>query len=160
MIFYRIDIKKGQIKVPVIYKLLRWVVAVYIIAAFFFLIYMLYYLLVQQQGSKREWFFFILNLLLVVFLSKQFLKIENKKYIVITDDVVKYGQDFPWSTRVKWNNIKQIRIGHSSVTFITHANRKHRFSLARVTTDEIVNLQEALNQIAAKNNIDLVKPFE
>jgi hypothetical protein len=155
----RIDIKNNNENSMLLNQLLKVLVACYIIAASAFLLYKLLFTLPQQpHTSRKEWSAIIINFLLVIILTFQLLKTLNKKFILITDEFVKYRFQLPWSSQLKWKKIKKIQLGYSTVRFITNSEQKHKFNFSKATEQEKILLEETLINIAQKHNIEFMQP--
>jgi hypothetical protein len=158
MIIYRIDIKNNAESSIFLNRLLKLLVAVYIIAAFGYLMYK-FYTLSLHHTSDKEWAAITINLLIIVVLALQLLKTVNKKYILITDEFVKYRWRFPWASQIDWKKIKTIQLGYSSVRFITKSEKRYRFYFSKATDMEKTNLQDALIEVAQKHEIEFMQPI-
>lgn len=159
MIYYRVDFTHQRPKrIPFINKFLKWVIVAYIIPASIYLCYKLYFLLQSDKPIWYEWIAVIFNLLLIIILTRQLLKLNKVKYIIITDDYLKYGQHFPWDSRISWRRVRQIRYGYSNVRFITKGGEKYRFSLSKINKEEQSKFFETLDLIAKKYEVDLQLP--
>ena len=161
MIYYRVDFKHHKPKkTAFINKLLKWVIIVYIIPASIYLCYKLFFLMQSEKPLWYEWLAVIFNLILIMFLTRQLLKLNKVKYIIITDDFLKYGQHFPWDSRVSWKRMSQIQFGYSNVRFVTKSGERYRFSLAKIKQDEQTKLFEILNKISQRFQVDLQQPVQ
>ncbi|HLX92713.1 MAG TPA: hypothetical protein VKR32_13575 [Puia sp.] len=159
MAIYRIDIKSSNDNSVFLNRLLKWLVFCYIILVSLYLFYKLFTLF-QQHTSKKEWAAILVNLLIVAILSLQLIRTSIRKYILVTDDYVRYRWRFPWASHFEWNKIKTIQLGYSSVRFVTTSNKKYRFYFYKATEQEKANLQEALIAIARKRSINFVQPLQ
>ncbi len=159
MIIFRIDFKNRGENLPLTNQLLRLLVALYIIAASGYLLYKLFTLPQQHNVSSKEWAAVIINAIIIVVLGRQLLRLNNKKFIVITDEFVKYSIKFPWPLQLSWTKIKTIQFGYSSVRFITKTEKKHRFYYSNATEEEKINLREALTTVAKKHDIEFMQPI-
>ena len=159
--YYRVDFKHHKPKkIPFINKLLKWVIIVYIIPASFYLCYKLFFLMQSEKPLWYEWLAVIFNLTLIIFLTRQLLKLNKVKYIIITDDYLKYGQHFPWDSRVSWKRMSQIQFGYSNVRFITKSGERYRFSLAKIKEADQTKLFQILDVIAKRFHVDLQQPVQ
>jgi len=158
MVIYRINIKNSTESSIFINRLLKFLVAVYIIGASGYLVYK-FYTLSFRHTSDKEWAAIIINFLIIIILALQLIKTINRKYILITDEFVKYRWRFPWSSQIPWDNIKIIQLGYSSVRFITKTEKKYRFYFSKATEMEKTKLQEALTDVAKKKEIELMQPL-
>jgi hypothetical protein len=156
---YRIDIKRETGKLPFIYVLLKWVIMIYVIGASVFLLDKLYYLIFRHNARSFEWLAFLINLLLVVILVLRLLKLNEVRYLVVSDQEIKCRKNFPWASRISWNHIRQVQCGYSSVRFITKRGRKHRFSLRKTTLDDQTKLYETLEHIAKSHKVEFLRPL-
>ena len=159
MSYLRIDIKKGNVKLPFIFKLLKWVIMIYVILASVYLVDKVYYLLFEHNGGFYEWLAVVLNLVLIAILVRQLFRLNEVRYIIVTDNYIKYRQRFPWPYRISWGRIKQIHFGYSAVRFMTKKGNKFRFSLSKTNEEEQSKLYETLSGIAKKHGIDVLQPF-
>jgi len=155
---YRIDIKSNSENAFFYNRLLKLLVTTYILAAAAYLLYKLF-TLTQQHTSSKEWMALFINLAIIIFLTLQLLKTNTKKYILITDEFVKYRYRVPWATQLEWRKIKSIHLGYSSVRFISKTGRKFRFYFSNATDLEKINLRETLMTVAQKQNIELMQPL-
>jgi hypothetical protein len=155
---YRIDIKRETGKLPFVYILLKWFIMVYVIAASVFLLDKLYYLIFRHSARSFEWAAFLINLLLVIILVFRLLKLNDVRYLVVSDEEIKCRKNFPWASRIGWNHIRQVQCGYSSVRFITKRGRKHRFSLRKTTLDDQMKLYATLEGIAKTHNVEFLRP--
>ncbi len=159
MTSYRIDIKPKTGKLPFIYILLKWVILVYITGASIFLLDKIYFLLARHINTFYQWLAVILNLLLVVVLARQLLRLNEVRYLIVTEEQIKYRQHFPWASSLSWSRIKQIQFGYSSVRFVTKGGKKYRFSLSKATQEEQSKLYEALDSVAKKYDVEFLRPL-
>ena|SRR5579871_5194164 len=159
MIYCRIDARQGEAKALFISKLLKWAAIIYVIAAFSFLLYKLGYLWFRHSGTTKEVLMIFLNIVIFLALIRQLLKLNEVKYIVVTDQYVKYRQQFPWPSVLNWKNIKQIQFGYSSIRFITNKNKRFRFSLSKTNNEDRQKLAESFNLIAKKYDVELLLPI-
>jgi hypothetical protein len=158
MVSYRIDIKKESGKLPVIYTLLKWVILIYVIVASAFLLNKLYSL-VFRHIALSEWLAISLNLLLVIILIRQLLRLNEVKYLIVTDEHIKFRQRYPWTSCVKWKHIKEVQFGYSTVRFVTKNRKKYRFSLSKTNEDDLVKLYHALEEAAQKHSVPVLRPM-
>ena len=154
----RIDIKNNNQNSIFLNQLLKVLVTCYIILASAFLLYKLYSLPKQQHTSTKEWLAVTINFIIIIILTLQLLKTSIKRFILITDEFVKYRFQFPWTSKLKWENIKTIQLGYSTVRFITKSDQKHRFNFSKAKEQEKTFLEETLMSIAQKNNIEFMQP--
>jgi hypothetical protein len=159
MTYCRIDAKLGDKKMSLIYKLLKWTAILYVVAAFSFLLYKLGYIWFMHTGTLKEVLMISLNILIFLLLIRQLLKLNRVKYIVVTDEYVKYRQEFPWPSVLNWKNVKQIQLGYSSIRFITNKNKRFRFSLSKTTREDRSKLSESFNIISKKYDVELLLPI-
>ena len=117
-----------------------------------------FFTLIQRHTSKEEWVAILINLVIVILLTLQLFKTSNKKYILVTDEFVKYRWRFPWASQLAWKKIKTIQFGYTSVRFITKSEKKHRFYFSKATENEKDDLEETLIAIAKKHNIEFMQP--
>jgi hypothetical protein len=108
--------------------------------------------------SMQEWAAILINLVIIIYLAFQLVKTSRDKFILVTEDYVKFRYHFPWANRLKWGKIKTIQFGYNSVRFITSSETKHKFYFSKATEPEKINLQEALKNIAQKKNIEFFVP--
>ena len=134
MAICRIDIKNNNENSIFLNQFLKALVACYIILASAFLLYKLYSLPQQQHTSTKEWLAVIINFIIIIFLTLQLLRTSIKRFILITDEFVKYRFLFPWTSKLKWENIKTIQLGYSNVRFITKSEKKHKFFFSHTCT--------------------------
>jgi len=158
MAICRIDIKNNNENSIFLNQFLKVLVACYIILASAFLLYKLYSLPQQQHTSTKEWLAVIINFIIIIFLTLQLLRTSIKRFILITDEFVKYRFLFPWTSKLKWENIKTIQLGYSNVRFITKSEKKHKFFFSKATEQEKLILEETLKNIAQKNSIEFMQP--
>ncbi len=158
MAICRIDIKNNNENSIFLNQFLKALVACYIILASAFLLYKLYSLPQQQHTSTKEWLAVIINFIIIIFLTLQLLRTSIKRFILITDEFVKYRFQFPWTLKLKWEKIKTIQLGYSNVRFITKSEKKHRFYFSKATEQEKLFLEETLKNIAQKNSIEFMQP--
>jgi hypothetical protein len=158
MTAYRITIKNSAESANILNGLLKILVLVYIICASGYLIYKLSSLSLQSHWSWKEWAAIVINLIIIVYLALQLLKTSRDKFILVTEDYVKFRYHFPWANRLSWGKIKAIQFGYNTVRFITKSEIKHKFYFSKATEPEKVNLQEALKSVALKNNIEFFVP--
>jgi hypothetical protein len=154
----RIDIKNNNQNSIFLNQVLKVLVACYVILASAFLLYKLYSLPKQQHTSTKEWLAVTINFIIIIILTLQLLKTSIKRFILITDEFVKYRFRFPWTSKLKWENIKTIQLGYSTVRFITKSDQKHRFNFSKAKEQEKTFLEETLISIAQKNNIEFMQP--
>jgi Na+(H+)/acetate symporter ActP len=154
---YRIDIKNSSQNSIFLNRLLKLLVLAYVFLAIPYLLYK-FFTLIQQHTSKQEWAAIMINLVIVILLAWQLIKTSNKKYILITDEFVKYRWRFPWASQIEWEKIKKIQFGYSSVRFITKSEKRHRFHFSKATENEKDDLEETLIAIAKKHNIEFMQP--
>lgn len=155
---YRIDIKNDKYKSIRLYQILRIFMACYIVGASVFLFYKVESRLHTSWTSGKEWAAIGVNLLIIFLLARQLLITDNRKFIFVTDQFVKYRLRFPWVYQLNWQKVKTIQFGYSSVRFITNSQRKHRFFLHNATEEEKKQLKETLSEIAAKQGIQFMEP--
>ncbi|HEX4374693.1 MAG TPA: hypothetical protein VHZ50_15425 [Puia sp.] len=129
----------------------------YIFLAGAYLLYK-FFTLIQRHTSKQEWAAILINLAIIILLTLQLLKTNNKKYILITDEFVRFRWRFPWASQLEWEKIKTIQFGYSSVRFITKSEKKYRFYFSKATENEKDDLETTLITIAKKNNIEFMQP--
>src|SRR5580658_2363099 len=120
---YRIDIKSNRNTSKGSNRFLKLLIMCYIIAASSYLLYKMYNMTQQLVPSRKEWAALVINLLIIIILTWQVLIISNKKFILITDRFVKYRLRFPWTSHLKWQKIKSIQLGYTSVRFITKSEK-------------------------------------
>lgn len=154
----RIDIKNNNENSIFLNQILKTLVACYIILASAFLLYKLYSLPQQQHTSTKEWLAVIINFIIIVILTLQLLKTNTKRFILITDEFVRYRFRFPWASKLNWEKIKTIQLGYSTVRFITKSEKKHRFNFSKATEQEKIFLGETLVNISQKHNIEFMQP--
>jgi hypothetical protein len=159
MTYCKIEAKKGDRKISILNKLLKWSAIVYVTAAFSFMIYKLALLFVKHNGDLKECFAILLNILFFIAIIRQLLRLNQVKYIIITDEYVRYRQQFPWTSSVNWKSVKQIQFGYSSVRFITNKNKKLRFSLSKTNGEDRSKLSDSFNIIAKKYDVELLLPM-
>src|SRR5580700_550569 len=85
MIICRIDIKNRYENLPLTNHLLRLLVALYIVSASGYLIYKLISLPQQRYVSPKEWVAVIINVIIIFILARQLLRLNNRKFILVTD---------------------------------------------------------------------------
>jgi hypothetical protein len=154
---YRIDIKNSSQNSRFLNQLFKLLVIVYISLAGAYLFYK-FFTLIQRHTSKQEWAAILINLAIIILLTLQLLKTSNKKYILITDEFLKYRSRFPWASKLAWGKIKKIQFGYSSVRFITTSEKRHRFYFSKATENEKDDLEIELIAIAKKHNIEFMQP--
>ena len=143
-----------------IHSVLKWVVIIYIIPVTAFLITDIFSLLRTGKPALYAWSALLFNLLLVIVIARQLLKLTKVKYIIITDDCLKYGQYFPWDSKINWDRFKQIQFGYSNVRFITKGGDRYRFPLSKIDEKDQSKLFNYLDQIARKFKLDLQQPIQ
>jgi len=158
MTTYRIDIKKESEQLPFGYSLLKWVIALYVVVAACFLLYKFYSLLFRNIAFS-EWMAVGINLVLVSILTRQLLRLNETRFLIVNGTHVKFRQRFPWCCTIAWSRIKRIQFGYSSVRFITHNGKRYRFSLTKITEDEQAKLFSVLEQAAGPHNVQVLKPM-
>jgi hypothetical protein len=158
MAICRIDIKNNNENSIFLNQFLKALVASYIILALAFLLYKLFSLPQQQHTSTKEWLAVVINFIIIVFLTLQLLRTSIKRFILVTDEFVKYRFRLPWTSKLKWEKIKTIQLGYSNVRFITKSEKKHKFYFSKATEDEKLFLEETLKNIARKNSIEFMQP--
>ncbi|MES1223137.1 MAG: hypothetical protein ABUT20_47025 [Bacteroidota bacterium] len=124
-----------------------------------FLLYKLTDLLLTRHATTKETAVIVLNILIFIALIRQLLKLNQVKYIEVTDKYVKYRQDFPWASIINWENIKQIQFGYSSVRFVTNRNKKFRFSLSKTSSDDRLKLSDSFHILSKKYDVELLLPM-
>ncbi|HLY71832.1 MAG TPA: hypothetical protein VKR53_18995 [Puia sp.] len=154
---YRIDIKNNSERSTFLNRLFKYLVIMYVFLASAYLMYK-FFTLIQRHTSKQEWAAILVNLVIIILLILQLLRTNNKKYILITDNFVKYRWRLPWASRVAWENIKTIQFGYSSVRFVTKSEKKYRFYFSKATENEKDDLETTLMAIAKKHNIEFLQP--
>jgi hypothetical protein len=154
---YRIDIKNSSENSTIFNRLFKLLVIAYVFLASAYLLYK-FFTLIQRQTSKQEWAAILINLVIIILLTLQLFKTSNKKYILVTDEFVKYRWRFPWASQLAWEKIKTIQFGYTSVRFITKSEKKHRFYFSKATENEKDDLEETLIAIAKKHNIEFMQP--
>jgi hypothetical protein len=159
MIICRIEIRGDHENSLVLNQLLKLLVACYVVAASAYLIYKLFTLSQQPHPSSKEWAAIFINFIIIFVLTRQLLRLNNKKFILITDEIVKYRLHFPWTLQLNWKKIKKIQFGYTSVRFITKSEKKYRFYFSKATEDEKTNLREALTSVALKYDIEFMQPI-
>jgi hypothetical protein len=158
MASYRIDIKKDVAKLPFIYALLKWIIFLYVAAAAVFLFSKMYTLFFRRIAIS-EWLAIGINLLLIAVLLWQALRLNEVRWLVITEDQIKFRQRFPWHSTIKWNRVNRIQFGYSSVRFISKNGKRYRFSLTKITQEEQAKFFAALEETAKKYTVDVVRPM-
>ncbi|MBS1932386.1 MAG: hypothetical protein JST96_00205 [Bacteroidetes bacterium] len=140
-------------------QLLKWAAIIYVGIAFPIMLYKLGYLFVQHRATSKEVLMIGINIVIFLALVRQLFKLNQVKYIIVTDQYVKYRQEFPWASVVNWKNVKQIQFGYSSVRFITKKNKKLRFSLSKTTGEDRTKLSDSFNIISKKYDVELLLPI-
>jgi hypothetical protein len=143
-----------------IHALLKWVIIIYLIPVSAYLFSDIFSLLKTTKSVWYEWSALLFNLLLILVITRQLLKLTKVKYIIITDDCLKYSQYFPWDSKISWNRFKQIQFGYSNVRFITKGGDRYRFPLSKITEQDQSKLFNYLDQIARKFKVDLQQPIQ
>jgi hypothetical protein len=159
MTYCKIEAKKGERKISFTNKLLKWAAIVYVTAASSFMLYKLGTLFLKHNGDVKECLAILLNILLFIAIIRQLLKLNQVKYIIITDEYVRYRQQYPWTSSVNWKRVKQIQFGYSSVRFVTNKNKKLRFSLSKTNNEDRSKLSDSFNIIAKKYDVELLLPI-
>ena len=158
MITCRIDIKNNNLSLNFLNQFLKVLVACYIILASAFLLYKLYSLPKQQHTSTKVWLAITINCIIIIILTFQLLKTSIKKFILVTDKFVKYRFQFPWTSKLKWEKIKTIQLGYSTVRFITKSEKKYRFNFSKATEQQKIFLEETLKNISQMHAIEFMQP--
>jgi hypothetical protein len=154
---YRIDIKNSSENSTFFNRLFKLLVTAYVFLASAYLFYK-FFTLIQRHASKQEWAAILINLVIIILLTLQLFKTSNKKYILITDEFVRYRWRFPWASQLEWKKIKKIQFGYTSVRFISKSEKKHRFYFSKATENEKDDLETTLIAIAKKHNIEFMQP--
>jgi hypothetical protein len=154
---YRIDIKNRSENSTIFNRLFKLLVMAYVFLASAYLLYK-FFTLIQRHTSKQEWAAILINLVIIILLTLQLFKTSNKKYILVTDEFVKYRWRFPWASQLRWEKIKTIQFGYTSVRFVTKSEKKHRFYFSKATENEKDDLEETLIAIAKRHNIEFMQP--
>jgi len=143
-----------------IHRILKVVIIVYTIPVSAFLCSDIVGLLHAGKSATYEWFALLFNLLLIIVMIRQLLKLTKIKYLIITDEYLKYGQYFPWDSKISWNRFRQIQFGYSNVRFITKGGDRYRFPLSKINEKDQSKLFNYLDEISRKFKVELLQPIQ